>query len=181
LLCGNCKKERKIINVKYTLCIECNSIRLHGKSQSERQAKSVVRYRSKKLIKNRDIVKQDTPTLSSIRKQSFRESIIKNKISQLKRSIELEAIQNNEYYCAGCGISYVGLDKSHILSVGQYKHLELIKENIQLMCRECHVIWESGTIDEKIKLNCFVNNMTFIKSYDKIMFNKLMNKIEYYH
>lgn len=115
-----------------------------------------------------------------VKPQTTEEAIIKAALSKLKKEIELEAVQNNEYYCAGCGKSYVGLDKSHILAVGYIKDLELCKENIQLMCRLCHAIWESMDIALMVKLNCFDSNLAFIKEHDTLMYNKLQRKSDEY-
>lgn len=142
--------------------------------------KTPLKKATKPIERKTPIKKSSSPILKKalIKKQTAKESSIKKKLSLLKREIELEAVQNNEYYCKGCGKSYPGLDKSHILSVGQYKHLELVKENIQLMCRKDHKIWESGNIELMIKLNCFNDNLLFIKQHDLIAYNKLLTKLE---
>lgn len=126
---------------------------------------------------------------TAIKRQTNEEATRKNQLSKVKKEIDLTEIQNNTYFCKGCGRSYPGLDKSHILSVGLYKHLELVKENMQLMCREgslhsrsnqgCHTIWESGTMKEKMKLHCFVENIVAIHKLDYPTFNVFINEIEY--
>lgn len=171
---------------------------MHGKSQSERQAESALKYRTKSLERFRARVtvetddflqpvikltvkaKKQLSTTTRIKAQTTEEAVIKKQLSTLKKEIELEAIQENRYFCCGCGTSYPGLDKSHILSVGQFKKYELLKPNIQLMCRNCHVLWESGEIQEKIRLHCFVENMLFIVKYEPVVYNKLITKIEEY-
>lgn len=193
MCCSNCGKPYKIVNVKYGLCDNCNYSRLHaGKSKSERQAESATAYRKKYLSKFREKITDETDEVvlkypnkskgrkSPLRQQTKKEAGIKSALSVLKTSIELEAVQNNEYYCQGCGAAACGLDKSHILSVGQFKSLELVKENIQLMCRECHRIWESGTIEEQMQLYCFVQNLHFIYNYSIESFNKFITRIEEY-
>jgi 5-methylcytosine-specific restriction endonuclease McrA len=183
LPCNNCTKDKPIVNVKYGLCAGCNSIRLHGKSLGERQTESVKKYQQK----FRDKVKNETTKIISwkpkqrtpVRQQTKKEAGIKSKLSALKKEIRLEAIQNNEYFCKGCGCTE-HLDCSHILSVGQFKHLELIRENIQLMCRKCHLIWESGTIEQQMNLLCFIDNVVFIYFYDKSSFNKFLTRMGEY-
>jgi hypothetical protein len=192
LSCNNCSKELPIVNKNYGLCGDCNSIRLTGKTLAERQAESASKYREKYVTNFRKKVSAETdyqisPKYSSVRKsgkpikqQTKKESGIKSQLSQVKRGIELEAVQNNEYYCKGCGRSHVGLDKSHILSVGQYKQYELIKANIQLLCRDCHIIWESGTIEQQMKLHCFVDNLQFICTLEPLVHQKFITRIEEY-
>jgi 5-methylcytosine-specific restriction endonuclease McrA len=195
--CSNCQKNLPIINVKYNICSNCNSVRLWGKSQSERQKEQSIKYRKNALQRYRAKVTIETDTFlqpviklpvkakkplsttTRIKAQTTEEALIKKQLSALKQEIRLEAVQNNEYYCCGCGKTGV-LDCSHILSVGQFKHLELVKENIQLLCRECHHQWENKNIQQVIKLHCFVDNMYILAKYDKASYNKLITKIEDY-
>lgn len=194
MACSHCNKDLPIVNVKYNLCDNCNSIRLTGKSKSERQAESVRKYQSTRQAKN--FQRGNDPdyngrkfssskSISSkifykIPQQAKKETKVKSALSTLKKDIEMEAVQNNEYYCKGCGTSHVGLDKSHILSVGQYKSLELEKENIQLLCRTCHITWESGGIASQMALHCFVGNMIFMFCHDRDKFNRFLTRIEDY-
>ena len=114
-----------------------------------------------------------------IKQQTSKEADIKSHLSAIKNEIRLDAIQSNEYFCKGCGHTGV-LDCSHILSVGKYKHLELVKENIQLLCRHCHLIWESGSIDKQLNLHCFNDNLIFISNQDILAYNKFNTRVEDY-
>lgn len=193
MACSNCDKDLPIVNKKYNLCPNCNSIRLTGKSMAERQAESSSNYRQKYVTNFRKKVTEETDeevekqffrrigkSSKPIKQQTTKEAGIKSQLSDLKKEIELEAVQNNEYYCKGCGKAHVGLDKSHILSIGQFKLYELLKENIQLMCRECHRIWESGTIEEQMNLHCFVDNLRFIFTKEPLVYQKFVTRIEEY-
>lgn len=156
-------------------------MRLHKITKQEHLQKKQKEYidkQQKKSIERQKTVvsKQYKP----IKQQTTKERNIKKNLSDLKREIELEAIQNGTYYCQGCGCSYPGLDKSHILSIGQYKHMELVKENIQLLCRKDHMIWESGDIEQMINLNCFESNLAFIKIWDLDAYQRLLTKKEEY-
>lgn len=197
-VCSGCNKNKPVVNVKYGLCADCNSIRLTGKTLTERQAESSQKYRQKAFDRFRQKVTQETDDYTQsgirsfktakkspigyrqIRQQTKKEAGIKSQLSAVKKDIELEAVQNNEYFCKGCGNSHVGLDKSHILSVGQFKQYELLKANIQLMCRNCHMIWESGTIEEQMKLLCFVDNLRFIFTLELLVHQKFITRIEDY-
>jgi len=162
-VCKGCDKERFIVNKKYCLCDDCNYKRTH-KGQSKHEVAQG------KAPKEREVKKYYIkPKKSEIK--------VKSALSELKTQIELEAVQNDEYFCNGCGVSYPGLDKSHILSVGQRKDLELFKENIQLMCRTCHMKWESWNIQQMITLHCFERNLEFIKEWDIETYNKLTTKL----
>lgn len=125
---------------------------------------------------------KSTPTSSSkpIKQQTTKEKNRKNALSQVKSEIEIEAMQDNRYFCWGCGHAKGGLDKSHILSVKQRKDLELDKDNINLFCRDCHVDWESGDIVRMIKLLTFTKDLEYIKSKDKGTYNKILDAIEYW-
>lgn len=178
--CSNCNGNLPIVNKKYNLCPNCNSLRLTGKSLQDRQAQSVIKYQNKTKDKERSFgpaTITSPPTHSKIRQQTKKEAGVKYSLSALKQHIRLEAIQNNEYFCKGCGVAG-GMDCSHILSVGQYKALELVEENIQLMCRDCHRTWEMAPIEQQMELNCFVDNLHFIYSQDKKAYQKFITRIE---
>lgn len=197
--CNNCKKDLPIVNKKYGLCPNCNSLRLHnGKSIGERKTEQNLQYLERAKARFREKVSSETDIIEErnfiqrssihskskaakpIKQQTSKEAIIKGKLSQIKQKIRLEAVQNNEYFCKGCGSGQVDLDISHILSVGQYKHLELIEENMQLLCRHDHVIWESGEIWEQMNLNCFTDNLIFIYGQEKQVFQRFLTRIEEY-
>lgn len=190
--CSACKKDFPIVNKKYELCSNCNSLRLTGKSLQERNQESASKYREKTFQRFREKVKEEadvleSPKFSTIRRSSVKvnpqtkkEAGVKSALSLLKKEIELEAVQEGRYYCAGCGKSHVGLDKSHILSIGQYKRYELLKGNIQLLCRNCHMIWESGTIEQQMKLHCFIGNLQFIYPLEPLHFQRFVTRIEEY-
>lgn len=186
----NCSKEQ-IVNVKYNLCENCNSIRITGKSLFERRSESAKKFQGKQISnvtkekKDRGLFVRSIVTpvsvkvFTPIKQQTKKEAGIKSKLSILKNEIRLDAVQNNEYFCKGCGCAGA-LDCSHILSVGKFKHLELVKENIQLLCRVCHLRWESNCIDMQMALNCFENNLIFIATQDQEAYQKFKTRIDSY-
>ena len=60
-------------------------------------------------------------------------------LSELKNHITDKNLKNGTYYCRGCGIESEGLDRSHIIGIAQRPDLKLLKENIDLLCRYCHI------------------------------------------
>jgi hypothetical protein len=77
LPCSNCTKNLPIVNVKYNLCNNCNSIRIAGKSQSERQAESALKYRKNALERYRAKITEEVEdyTLKGIIKPVISKSI----------------------------------------------------------------------------------------------------------
>lgn len=171
--CSGCGLNKPIQNKKYNLCSDCVFKKSHnGQSRQEVYSERSVNKPQKVYVFKR--------SLKPIKQQTAKEAVVKKRLSDVKKEIEEEAIQNDEYYCKGCGVSHMGLDKSHLLSIGQYKHLELIRRNIQLLCRKCHIIWEGRNLAEMIQLHCFFDNMLIIKDLDVVAYNMLVTKlIEY--
>ena len=166
-MCNECGKDYPIVNKKYGLCNECNFKRTHkGHSRSEVYAQRA----SLKPAKKPYIIKQVTK----------RQGIINDALSEVKRSVELEAIHSDMYYCWGCGHSHPGLDKSHILSVKQRSDLQLDPENINLFCRDCHNAWESWSPSRMIMLLSFEKDMRYIREKDQETFNKILTKMQEY-
>jgi hypothetical protein len=170
IICKKCKKENTIVNNTHTLCQECNHLRIHKKTIQETLLEQQQKQQQRERLK--PIKKQKTT------QQVRKEQNTKQLLSELKKEIENEALDNDTYYCKGCGASYLGLDKSHILSVGQRKDLELEKENIDLLCRDCHVKWESGDILKQSSLNCFERYLEYIKMKDTPKYYSLISKLE---
>lgn len=184
MCCSKCNKELPIVNKKYKLCFSCNFTRTHnGVSYQQHQLQKQREYIKKQQRKAIErSLSGDVPEKNRkpIKQQTVKEATVKSKLSLVKKEIRLEAIQNNEYYCKGCGTANDVLDCSHILAVSMYKHLELVKGNMQLMCRNrCHRIWESGYIWEKMELLCFEDNLEFIRQYDEVAYRKLFNASKY--
>lgn len=131
------------------------------------------------LMRNKPIPKKETKKTKAT-KQAKKESNTKQQLSVLKKQIEDEALDNDTYFCKGCGASYLGLDKSHILSVGQRKDLELEKENIDLLCRDCHMDWESGNVERLVKLDCIDRYLDYIYKKDTTKYFSILAKLEDY-
>lgn len=169
--CSGCREEKFIVNKKYNLCDDCNYKRLHGgKSKQE-----VYGERNKDKPRKVYSLKKSTKPIKQVTTKQRDEN---SRLSQVKREIELEAIQNNEYFCWGCGVSHPGLDKSHIISV-KYKKTATDKENINLFCRKCHEKWESRDVLLIIKLNSLKSDLKYLSVHSYSDFASLMTSIEY--
>ena len=139
---------------------------------SRLKRKTPLKRSNKPIARKTPLKKCTTP----IKRTTSSEATVKKKLSKIKKEIRLEAIQDGTYYCQGCGGKNPDcsvIDVSHIMSVGQYKLLELVKENMQLLGRPCHNTWESGTLEEKMQLLCYESNMEFIRQHDILLYNRL--------
>lgn len=180
-ICSNCNKHRAIVNRGKTLCDNCNYQRLHSGKTKEDIAKEKIKIKESKMreisLKSHDSINHSSFQNKRVKIKAItaKQSNLNKQLSQIKNEIALEAIQNDEYFCKGCGSSSE-IDKSHILSIGQRKDLELVKENIQLLCRRCHIKWESGNYEKMSSLWCFDDNMEYIASIDLEKYHKIVNK-----
>lgn len=168
--CSKCNLPKPIVNKKYNLCDDCNYMRLHdGKSKAE-----VLREKaSTKIITAKHYQFKNKKPLSSSQKTA-KQIVIDKALQALKNSIRIDEKQNGTYYCKGCGRSEKHLDRSHILSVKHRKDLELVRENINLLCRTCHSAWESNLIHKMAALYCFEKDLLFIKTNDVGRYNKII-------
>lgn len=167
--CSKCNLPKPIVNKKYNLCDDCNYMRLHdGKSKAE-----VLREKaSTKIATVKHYQFKSKKPLSSSQKTA-KQIVIDKALQALKNSIRIDEQQNGTYYCKGCGHTHK-LDCSHILSVKHRKDLELVRENINLLCRTCHINWESNLIHKMAALYCFEKDLLFIKNNDVGRYNKLI-------
>lgn len=157
-----------IQNKKYKLCSDHMYEKIHGRSRKEVYAERA----ATKPVKVYKI-----KTYAPPKQQTKKQVNVATALGKLKHDIEMEAIHSDMYYCWSCGYSHSGLDKSHILSVGQFKHLELDKDNINLFCRDCHNIWEHGSIQEQIKSLTFEKDLEYIRENSSEYFSKYLNRM----
>lgn len=158
--CKGCGNTRPIVNVKYGLCNQCNRVRL-GSTKVSYELKRTV-------LKPKKGAKRINPL-------SDRKIQIRKELKIVKEAVE----ERDERRCQGCRVGQT-CDKSHILSVGQREDLELEIDNIQLLCRSCHMKWESWDVEKMLDLNCFESNMRYIEANDEGTFWKLVYKLKEY-
>lgn len=189
-MCNSCSLDKPIVNKKHNLCDDCNFLRLHNgqtKAQvySDRkvekdQSKPFNWYDQKlpqSLLTKKPLV---TKTKTRIKQQTTQQKDRQQQLHVVKSEITVDAQQDGQYYCQGCGVSGVNLDCSHILSVKHRKDLELDKLNINLFCRICHIGWESNDIITMLRLNSFEKDLQYIKIHDVGRYNKLLDAINYF-
>lgn len=150
-LCSICNKY-PLVNKKYKLCNNCNYIRLHG---------------TKKITKPIRCLKKNIK-LVSLKQLSIRKSL-----SNLKTKIREDAIFSGSYYCKGCGKTGQ-LDCSHIISIKHRPDLQLDYNNIQLLCRECHLKHESWNKESMMSLLCITETTEYLKEHDQQRYQRLI-------
>lgn len=180
---------RRVVNMKYCLCNECNFKRTHaGKSQFEvAKQKSLINNQKKKdNVSNVFSQRQIKP------KKLYRFKISK-KQQEIKKLLYIaysEIDNERQPICTGCN-KYQGgdirLSHSHIISQADCKAIgkpELIydKRDITFHCLDfgnnvgCHRKWESKDPKIMSTLLDYETNMAFINNVSKALFNKIVNK-----
>ena len=197
-ICSKCGR-RQTVNKTKMLCIICNNKRLQEIKdnstlnhiiEKEKIQKPIFdkpkipkpNFEKEKITYNKQekqkIQKLFTEKTSSVTEQQKKSILESKQLSELKNLITDENLKNGTYYCRGCGSQQEGLDRSHIIGIAQRPDLKLLKENIDLLCRYCHIKWESGNIIKQLQLNCFSDYLEFLKKHDNIKYQNLLNKLE---
>lgn len=171
--CSGCGLDKPIQNKKHNLCPDCVFRKNHGGKSKQEVYSERASQQPKKIY---TFKRSSKP----IKQQKESEAEIKRQLSALKRDIEIEALQNDMYYCWGCGDTSNVLDKSHILSVKHRKDLELDRANINLYCRRCHIAWESWSIAQMVQLLTFEKDIEYIQVKDPIIYKKILILLEDY-
>lgn len=155
MICSTCNKNKPIVNKRRTLCKECNEIRMHGKTK-------------------RQIY------IEKVRSSKPKELSYKRKYQEVLKQIDKERPQ----VCAGCGLKYVVLSHSHIISQKDCKNygfqsLIYDEKNIAFHCigmyndNDCHRRWENPT--KRKELLDYEKNMEYIKSISVELYNKYLS------
>lgn len=93
----------------------------------------------------------------------------------------------DRFECQGCGRTDLPLSHSHTISVADCKALgnwDLIAdgENIEKECfggyERCHDLWESGSIERKVKLHNFERRMILLEKYDPRRYNAIVIEMD---
>ena len=124
-------------------CTEWDIVKKLKKDKTEFVApqKEKITYNRQEKEKITKLVQETKSSLTEQQRKSLLEASLLKKIKDEITDLNLK---NGTYYCRGCGTQSEHLDRSHILSVAQRQDLKFDKENIDLLCRYCHMKWESG-------------------------------------
>ena len=101
-------------------------------------------------------------------------------IQAAKSKLKSEARDGAFTECGGCGKHFKRVDASHKVRVSQSAQLAASPGNIRLLCRDCHTVWENGTVLELIKLRCFLEDMEYLAVYDWKRFFRLYCRVVAY-
>lgn len=136
-VCENCSYNRPV-NSK-SLCPDCMYLKNHGETRFETRVK---KQREKKII------------YKPIKRKQIK---FKKKESTGELEMFCEIWEERPHYCSNtnCG-RFLGNEMniqffSHRKSKGAYPELRLCKDNIDLLCSDCHHIYEFGD-RSKIKI-----------------------------
>lgn len=84
---------------------------------------------------------------------------------------ESQRLKDGSLQCEGCGIKAAHHDVSHLIPVSIRPDLKEHVENMQILCRDCHNIWEHKKSGVEL-LFCYRNNLNLISKMDKLYFNR---------
>lgn len=177
--CQKCEKKG-VVNRFHVLCHACNFERLHGKTLAEFEKEKGAENARVKIEKAKSrplnplVSRPKLPFFSEKGKEKDqRRKATKAKVFKI-------ALDSNTLFCKGCGVTH-GLTNSHILSEALRPDLFDVVENIELLCILCHTSWEHGRIEEKARLKCFVQDVTYIHSVDMPRFDEIIDKMSNYY
>jgi len=134
----------------------------------------------KKWREYREKQKATPPKRYAIPSRSEKGKRKEAEIQAAKSKLKSEARDGAFTECGGCGKYFKRVDGSHKVPVSQSGKLAAVPENIRLLCRNCHTVWENGTVPELIKLRCFLEDMEYLAMYDWKRFFRLYCRVVAY-
>jgi len=155
-LCPTCNYQyQPAPSKRLKTCPNCAHIEQHGESIFETKWRE---YREKQ--------RATPPKRYVIPSRSAKGKRKEAEIQAAKSKLKSEARDGAFTECGGCGKHFKRVDASHKVPVSQSCKLAAVPENIRLLCRDCHTVWENGTVMELIKLRCFLEDMEYLAVYD---------------
>jgi nitrate reductase cytochrome c-type subunit len=170
-ICKNCKKQQKISNAFFGLCLICNNNRLQSNRGVKKNEATKYIQKDKKL----------SSAAENRLKFEFKESL-RRKTNEKKRNSAI--IEDEKFYeqsfnlsnhkCEECNkqlpTDFRGEDGkviarwrySHVIPKSIAPELRHNLLNINNLCLQCHQEWENGN---KFKMNIFNNNYTNFSNY----------------
>lgn len=155
-------------------CPNCEHIKKHGESifatKKRQQKEQQEKWRKKAREKQR--LNPPAPR-AKISAMSEKGKVAAKKVSEMKAAAKLEAIEGDYVQCKGCNRYFQTIDASHKVPLSQSISLAANPENITLLCRDCHMKWENGTVPKLIELECFVDDMHYLFDMEPERFWKI--------
>ena len=161
-------------------CPNCEHHEKHGVTIFEAKKKKQMdqveasRQRSAEKAKMKPVVRYEIP------KASAKGKIKAAKIAAVKTSLKSESKTGEFSACGGCGQYFRGLDASHKVPLSQSSLLADAPENIRLLCRRCHEVWEHWPMPALVDLHCFFQDMAYLHENDSDRFWKILFHITDY-
>jgi len=155
-------------------CPNCAHIEKYGESifamKKRKQKEQHEKWRKKAQEKRK--LNPPTPR-PKIAMRSEKGKVIARKVAEMKAEVKMEALDGEYAECKGCGRHFQTIDASHKVPLSQSLALAANPENITLLCRDCHMKWENGTVPQMIELDCFVDDMHYLFDMDPERFWKI--------
>lgn len=165
-------------NVRYKLCVPCNWSRLHnGKDYTTEMRKKQKEYQNRAIERQKAKILTTTPKKKLPIPQRSLKGIEQHKeLLKVKHEVRQAAFDNDEYYCKGCGKA-TGLDCSHNVGVGQTSELSKDYDNLVLLCRLCHIKYESNDPKLMNELLCIDLILEYLRINNPERYYKKMYKL----
>lgn len=143
-------------------CPNCEHVERHGVSIFQAQ-------KAKRLEQQR----ANPSKAYTIPKRSAKGKAKAAEIARVTTSLKSEAREGDFLQCGGCGEYHKRLDASHKIPLSQSIALSAEPENIRLLCRSCHDVWEHWQMPALVSLHCFFEDMEYLRANDLERFFKI--------
>jgi len=181
-VCPECTFLYKIaLSKRVSPCPNCKSIATTGFSLKEIAKQKAKASMEKSRLKSKaksDLKPKPTYVIPKISEKGKRQA---KEVEATKRKLKQGAKQDGYTECQGCGKFVKQIEGSHKIPLSRSIALASEKENIKLLCGECHPIWEHLKLPDVVDLTCFLEDMRYLYSVDYGRFCRLFQKILDFH
>jgi 5-methylcytosine-specific restriction endonuclease McrA len=143
-------------------CPNCDHVERHGVSIFQAQ-------KAKRLEQQRAKPKNTY----NIPARSKKGKIKAAEITRVKKLLKSESSDGTFSQCGGCLQYHRRLDASHKIPISQSIARAAEPENIRLLCRSCHEVWEHWKMPALVNLHCFDEDMEYLRANDWERFSKM--------